>query len=51
MDGLKPGPMLYGFYKPPPLDVEITWNQTHMAVVPIDFHKAKVSHICLFIFV
>lgn len=35
----KPGPILYGFYKPPPLDVEITWTQQHDAVVPKDFHK------------
>lgn len=39
----KPGPILYGFYKPPPLDVEITWTQKHDAVVPKDFHKANLS--------
>jgi hypothetical protein len=36
----KPGPMLYGFYEPPPLDVEITWTETHNAIVPANFHKA-----------
>ncbi|KDP46493.1 hypothetical protein JCGZ_08465 [Jatropha curcas] len=37
-----PGPILYGFHKPPPLDVETTWTETHKAVVPIDFHKEWV---------
>ncbi|XP_042959149.1 E3 ubiquitin-protein ligase APD2-like isoform X3 [Carya illinoinensis] len=35
----KPGPALYGFSKPPPLDVETTWNETHNAFVPANFHK------------
>ncbi|KAF2312561.1 hypothetical protein GH714_035070 [Hevea brasiliensis] len=39
LDEPKPGPVLYGFYKNPPLDVEITWTETHNSVVPIDFHK------------
>ncbi|XP_062171747.1 E3 ubiquitin-protein ligase APD2-like isoform X2 [Alnus glutinosa] len=39
MDEPKPGPMLYGFYKPPPLDIEITWTETHNAFVPATFRK------------
>ncbi|KAF9665607.1 hypothetical protein SADUNF_Sadunf16G0140600 [Salix dunnii] len=39
----KPGPILYGFHKPPPLDVEIIWTQEHDAAVPKDFHKANLS--------
>ncbi|KAJ6755255.1 hypothetical protein OIU79_027795 [Salix purpurea] len=38
----KPGPILYGFHKPPPLDVEITWTQEHDAAVPKDLHKEWV---------
>ncbi|GMY10591.1 E3 ubiquitin-protein ligase APD2-like isoform X2 [Fagus crenata] len=38
----KPGPMLYGFYKQPPLDVEITWTETHNTFVPASFHKELV---------
>ncbi|PON85487.1 Zinc finger, RING/FYVE/PHD-type [Trema orientale] len=29
LEGAKPGPVLYGFYEPPPLDVELTWTETH----------------------
>lgn len=36
----KPGPMFYGFSKPPPLDVEIAWTETHNAFVPANFQKA-----------
>ncbi|KAF5446724.1 hypothetical protein F2P56_032326 [Juglans regia] len=39
VDEPKPGTMLYGFYKPPPLDVEIGWTETHNAFVPANFHK------------
>lgn len=42
MDEPKPGPMLYGFYEPPPLDVEINWTETHNAFVPAIFHKELV---------
>ncbi|KAJ6315639.1 hypothetical protein OIU78_018997 [Salix suchowensis] len=38
----KPGPILYGFHKPPPLDVEITWTQEHDAALPKDLHKEWV---------
>ncbi|XP_044482212.1 protein SMAX1-LIKE 6-like isoform X4 [Mangifera indica] len=31
--------ILYGFHKPPPLDVEITWTETHNAVVQVDLHE------------
>ncbi|XP_042514818.1 E3 ubiquitin-protein ligase APD2-like isoform X2 [Macadamia integrifolia] len=34
-----PGPILYGFYKTPPLDVETSWSQTHNLSIPSDFHK------------
>ncbi|RVW56570.1 hypothetical protein CK203_086727 [Vitis vinifera] len=39
IDEPKPGPMLYGFYEPPPLDVENTWFETHDASVEANFHK------------
>ncbi|XP_042955581.1 E3 ubiquitin-protein ligase APD2-like isoform X1 [Carya illinoinensis] len=39
VDEPKPGPILYGFYKPPPLDIEIAWTETHMAFVPANLHK------------
>ncbi|KAH9701708.1 E3 ubiquitin-protein ligase APD2 [Citrus sinensis] len=31
--------MLYGFHNSPPLDVEFTWTETHIAVVPDDEHE------------
>nr|TKS13369.1 hypothetical protein D5086_0000056820 [Populus alba] len=34
-----PGLMLYGFYKPPPLDVVRTWSRTLDVSVPADSHK------------
>ncbi|XP_038725898.1 E3 ubiquitin-protein ligase APD2-like isoform X2 [Tripterygium wilfordii] len=38
----KPGPVLHGFYEPPPLDTEITWSETHSAFIPVNFHKEWV---------
>ncbi|EOY33720.1 Ubiquitin-protein ligase, putative isoform 2 [Theobroma cacao] len=35
----KPGLMLYGFRRPPPSDVEISWTETHDAFVPANLHK------------
>jgi len=35
------GVMLYGFHKPPPLDVQTTWSQTHNVTVPANFHKVR----------
>ncbi|KAG6771672.1 hypothetical protein POTOM_023054 [Populus tomentosa] len=35
-----PGLMLYGFSKPPPLDVVRTWSRTLDVSVPADSHKA-----------
>ncbi|GMG98340.1 hypothetical protein Nepgr_000180 [Nepenthes gracilis] len=32
------GPMLYGFHKSPPLDVETTWSETHSASIQSNFH-------------
>ncbi|KAB5520400.1 hypothetical protein DKX38_024719 [Salix brachista] len=46
----KPGPILYGFHKPPPLDVEITWTQEHDAAVPKDLHKANLSLLLSFFY-
>ncbi|XP_071724254.1 E3 ubiquitin-protein ligase APD2-like [Rutidosis leptorrhynchoides] len=34
LDELKSGPVLYGFYKAPALDVEISWNESHNTFVP-----------------
>ncbi|XP_059429323.1 E3 ubiquitin-protein ligase APD2-like [Corylus avellana] len=45
----KRGPILYGFYEPPPLDVEITWTETLNAIVPAIFRKAH-SHYLYFLF-
>ncbi|BBH04646.1 RING/U-box superfamily protein [Prunus dulcis] len=39
LDEPKPGPMLYGFHKPPPLDVEVAWTETHDTPVPANYHK------------
>ncbi|CAB4282273.1 unnamed protein product [Prunus armeniaca] len=39
LDEPKPGPMLYGFHNPPPLDVEIAWTETHDTLVPANYHK------------
>ncbi|KAA8543732.1 hypothetical protein F0562_022091 [Nyssa sinensis] len=39
IDESKHGPMLYGFYEPPPLDVELKWSETHIAFIQSSFHK------------
>ncbi|XVF05328.1 hypothetical protein REPUB_Repub05bG0162900 [Reevesia pubescens] len=39
LDKQKPGLMMYGLQRPPPLDVEISWIETHDAFVPANFHK------------
>ncbi|KAL5580743.1 hypothetical protein UlMin_013185 [Ulmus minor] len=39
LEEIKPGPVLYGFHEPPPLDVEIAWTETHNTFVPSTFHK------------
>nr|KJB55742.1 hypothetical protein B456_009G092000 [Gossypium raimondii]KJB55743.1 hypothetical protein B456_009G092000 [Gossypium raimondii] len=31
--------MVYGFHRPPPLDVEISWTETHDIFIPPNFHK------------
>ncbi|XP_050141454.1 E3 ubiquitin-protein ligase APD2-like isoform X2 [Malus sylvestris] len=41
-DEQKLGPVLYGFNKPPPLDVEIAWTETQHTLVPANFHKAWI---------
>ncbi|KAM4095369.1 hypothetical protein ACJW30_08G024400 [Castanea mollissima] len=41
----KVGPVLYGFYKPPPLDVEITWTETHNIFVPATFHEYLIYYL------
>ncbi|KAG4145310.1 hypothetical protein ERO13_D05G089600v2 [Gossypium hirsutum] len=38
-DKQKPGLMVYGFHRPPPLDVEISWTETHDIFIPPNFHK------------
>ncbi|XP_010262861.1 PREDICTED: uncharacterized protein LOC104601271 [Nelumbo nucifera] len=35
----KLGPILYGFTKKPPLDVEMTWFEIHNASIPANSHK------------
>ncbi|XP_042481975.1 E3 ubiquitin-protein ligase APD2-like isoform X3 [Macadamia integrifolia] len=36
----KPGPILYGFYKHPPLDVETTWSETrNISISPNDYKE------------
>ncbi|KAI7999112.1 E3 ubiquitin-protein ligase APD2 [Camellia lanceoleosa] len=39
LDEAKNGPILYGFYKEPQADVELTWSQTHNTSLPSGFHK------------
>ncbi|XVE79401.1 hypothetical protein DITRI_Ditri14bG0055600 [Diplodiscus trichospermus] len=39
LDKKKPGLLVYGLRRPPPLDVEISWIETHDAFVPANFHK------------
>ncbi|XXG66425.1 hypothetical protein AAC387_Pa05g3908 [Persea americana] len=40
-----PGPMLYGFSRPPLLDVETTSSETHNVTVPINFHKEWIYYL------
>ncbi|XP_030447688.1 E3 ubiquitin-protein ligase APD2-like isoform X1 [Syzygium oleosum] len=39
LDESKSGPMLYGYSKPPLLDVETTWTETHNVSIAANFHK------------
>ncbi|KAK9940777.1 hypothetical protein M0R45_017418 [Rubus argutus] len=39
LEGPNFGPMLYGFYTPPPLDVEIAWTEKHDTLVQTNYHK------------
>ncbi|KAE8656767.1 Ubiquitin-protein ligase, putative isoform 2 [Hibiscus syriacus] len=39
LDKQKPGLMVYGFHRPPPLDVVISWTETHDIIVPANLHK------------
>ncbi|KAF8010610.1 hypothetical protein BT93_J1297 [Corymbia citriodora subsp. variegata] len=39
LDESKDGPMLYGYTKPPLLDVETTWTETHNVSISANFHK------------
>ncbi|KAH7542249.1 hypothetical protein FEM48_Zijuj02G0053300 [Ziziphus jujuba var. spinosa] len=41
LDEAKPGPMLYGFHEPPPLNVNTTWTEKHNTFVPANSHKAR----------
>ncbi|OUZ99093.1 zinc finger protein [Macleaya cordata] len=44
-DDLKQGPVLYGFYSPPPLDVETTWTETYNISVPANSHKEWIYNL------
>ncbi|KAL4332397.1 hypothetical protein GQ457_07G035220 [Hibiscus cannabinus] len=39
LDKQKPGLMVYGFKRPPPLDVVISWTETHDIFIPANSHK------------
>ncbi|XP_059660865.1 E3 ubiquitin-protein ligase APD2-like [Cornus florida] len=39
IDESKHGAMLFAFYEPPPLDVEVTWSEMHKTVIQSSFHK------------
>ncbi|KAI3474211.1 hypothetical protein Pfo_028999 [Paulownia fortunei] len=39
------GSMLYGFYKNPPLDVMITWSETHKITLPASTHKEWIYYL------
>ncbi|PSS09491.1 E3 ubiquitin-protein like [Actinidia chinensis var. chinensis] len=39
IDESKHGPILYGFYDTPPLDVEATWSETHSTFIQSNNHK------------
>ncbi|XP_043724038.1 E3 ubiquitin-protein ligase APD2 isoform X2 [Telopea speciosissima] len=41
----KSGPILYGFYKPPPLDVETTWSETRNISIPPNDHKEWIYYL------
>lgn len=40
------GAILYGFYETPPLDVEVTWSETHDAFVQSRHHEVKFLNSC-----
>ncbi|KAL8140954.1 hypothetical protein V2J09_006975 [Rumex salicifolius] len=44
IDGI-PGPMLYGFYTTPTLDVETTWTETHNASIQPNFQTEWVYNL------
>ncbi|XP_030480386.1 E3 ubiquitin-protein ligase APD2 [Cannabis sativa] len=39
LNGSKPGPMVYGFHKPPPLDVVKIWSETYKLSISMDSYK------------
>ncbi|GAB2285732.1 hypothetical protein Dimus_020169 [Dionaea muscipula] len=39
------GPMLYGFHRTPPLDVETTWSETHSVSVLANYHQEWVYYL------
>lgn len=43
LDDTKPGPLLYGFYKSPALDVVTSWSKTYNASVAADYHMASLN--------
>ncbi|KAJ4970997.1 hypothetical protein NE237_004096 [Protea cynaroides] len=42
---VKPRPILYGFYKPPPLDVETSWSENHSISIPPDNYKEWIYYL------
>ncbi|XP_077214450.1 E3 ubiquitin-protein ligase APD2-like isoform X2 [Tasmannia lanceolata] len=38
-------PMLYGFVKTPPLDVQTTWSETHNVTIMANLHKEWIYHL------
>ncbi|KAL3617510.1 hypothetical protein CASFOL_037831 [Castilleja foliolosa] len=39
------GSIMYGFYKDPPLDVKVTWSETHRITLPSRTHKEWVYYL------
>ncbi|XP_061345892.1 E3 ubiquitin-protein ligase APD2-like [Gastrolobium bilobum] len=45
IDKPKPGLLLYGFDKPPPLDVKINWTEMYNASIPAKFQKEWIFYL------
>ncbi|PON92250.1 hypothetical protein TorRG33x02_120690 [Trema orientale] len=44
-NGSKPGPMLYGFYESPPLDVVTDWSETHKEIIRSSSYYVAVGNL------